>query len=146
MKVTRLADGKTKLKKGTYYKFVVVAYARDSLGREKVIASSKSVHFITNGHKKYTNYKGVKVSKSKVSVKKGKTVKITAKAIVPAGKKVSAHRKLKCESADPTAVKVTCNKAGTIIKIKGLKKTSKPVIIFVYAQSGKCAKIKVTVN
>ena len=145
-KVKKLADGKTKLKAGTYYKFVVLAFAKDSKGTEKIIASSKSVHFITTGHKKYSNYKGVKVSKSKVTVKKGRTVKITAKAIVPSGKKVSAHRKLKCESTDPTAVKATINGAGTVVKIKGLKKTKKPVIVYVYAQSGKFAKIKVTVK
>ena len=81
-----------------------------------------------------------KAKKNKVKVKVGKTFKLAAKAI-PASKKlkVKKHRKLTYESSNPAVASVS--KKG---KVKGLKKGK--AIIYVYAQNGVFAKVKVTVK
>ena len=138
-KVKKLAD-KSKIKKGTYYKFLVVAAAKDESGVSKAIATSKTVHLITSGKKKYTNYSKVKLnSKKKISLKVGKTSTIKARQVKKKGYKVNQHRKLSYESSNPKVATVAKNG-----KIKAKKKGS--CIIYAYSQSGTFAKIKVTVK
>lgn len=128
-----------KLKKGTYYKYMVVAYKTTPSG-DKVLTSSKSVHVATDGSKKGNPSKLI-VKKSKLKVKKGKTVKIKAKVKNPKGKKVSTHiAKVRYESSDPSVA--TVNKKG---KVKGLTK-GKTATIYVYSQNGLCKTVKVTVK
>lgn len=128
-----------KLKKGTYYKYMVVAYKTTPSG-DKVLTSSKSVHVATDGSKK-GNPSKLTVKKSKLKVKKGKTVKIKAKVKNPKGKKVSTHiAKVRYESSDPSVA--TVNKKG---KVKGLTK-GKTATIYVYSQNGLCKTVKVTVK
>ncbi len=127
--------GKNKMKKGTYYKFIVVAV--DSNG--KVISTSKTVHAATKGGK-VGNAKKVSLKKKKASIAVKKTFKIGAKEVAASKKlKVKKHRKTAFES---TNVKVaTVNAKGVITgKSKGSCE------IYVYAQNGVCAKIKVTVK
>ncbi|MBO4862787.1 MAG: fibronectin type III domain-containing protein [Eubacterium sp.] len=124
-----------KLKKGTYYKYMVVAYKTTTAG-DKVITTSKSVHIATSGGKK-GNPTSLKVKKTKVTLKAGKTTKI--KASFKKKKKVSTHiAKFRYESTDPAVA--TVSKSG---KVKAVGKGS--CKINVYTQNGlmKTVNIKV---
>ena len=126
-----------KLKKGTHYKFLLVALDKNN----KVISVSKTVHAATAGGKAGNDKKiTTKAKKNKVALKVKKTFKLGAKA-VPASKKlkVQKHRALSYESSDPKVASV--DKKGVI---KGVKKGKCQV--YVYAQNGVCAVIKVTVK
>lgn len=127
-----------KLKKGTYYKYIIVAYQLQN-GTQKVIARSKTVHAATTGGK-VGNYKSVKLNKTKVTLKKGKTFKIKAKEIAVSKKlKVKRHRKVCYESSNKKIASV--NKKG-VIKAKKKGKC----LIYVYTQSGTYKTIKLTVK
>lgn len=123
-----------KLKKGTYYKFIIVA---NGAGQTKAV--SKTIHAATSGGK-VGNSKSVKItSKKKLTLKVGKTSKIKAKAIPKSRKlKVKTHRKLAYESDNPAVAAVS--KSG-VIKAVGKGSCS----VYVYAQNGVFAKVKVTV-
>ena len=123
------------LKKGTYYKYVVLAV--NSKG--KVISASKVIHVATKGGK-VTNYKSLKVKKAKFTLKKGKTakIKITKKVKMTKGK-VKNHRKIKYESANTKIATVSASG-----KIKAKKKGT--TYIYAYAQNGVFKKIKVKVK
>ena len=126
-----------KLKKGTYYKYLVLAYN----SKNKVIATSKTIHAATKGGK-VGNAKSVKFTnvKSKYSIKKNKTFKLKTK-VTPQSKKlkIKNHRKVAFESSNAKVIKV--NSKG---KIKGLKKGS--AYIYAYAQNGVATKVKITVK
>ncbi len=137
----------TKLKKGTYYKYIVTASSRTVAGT-RAAAVSKMIHVATKGGK-VCNCSKVKVSikkngskktVSKVSVKKGKTVKLKA-ALVPASKKLKMkkHVTVRYESSDPKIASVSSKG-----KVKGVKKGT--CCVFAYAQNGVSKKIKVTVK
>ena len=127
------------LKKGSWYKFVIVAIAKDQCGQEKAISISKSVHVITAGNLKYGNFSAVSLSKKKVTVKKKKSVLVKAKKKKAKKTKVKEHRKLSFESSDSTIA--TVNAKG---KITGKKKGK--CTIYVYAQNGVSTKVSVTVK
>ena len=123
-----------KAKKGAYYKFFVVAVNK----KNKVVASSKTVHIVTNGGKN-GNDKSVKINKSKITLKiKGK-FKIVAKEIPKkASKKVRRHRPIAYESSNKKVARI---KKGVIIaKKKGT------ATVYVYAQNGLYKTIKVKVK
>ncbi|MBP3233582.1 MAG: InlB B-repeat-containing protein [Eubacterium sp.] len=120
-----------KLKKGTYYKYTIVAVKGD-----EAIATSKTIHVVTDGGKKGNNTK-VKLSKTKLSLAKGKSKTIKAK--LKSKKKVSIHRKVAWESDNLSVAKV--NSKGKITAVgKGT------CYVYAYAQNGVAAKIKVTVK
>ena len=124
-----------KLKKGKFYKYIIVAYYNVA-GEKRIAYTSKSVHAITSGGK-YGNPKKVNAKKS-LKLKKGKKKKIRAKLICK--KKTKTHiSKFRYESSN--AKIVTVNKKG---KIKALKKGK--CYIYVYAQNGFFKKIKITVK
>ena len=135
-KASQTSFSKSKLKKGSRYKYIVRAYK--NVGKKKItIAASKTVHINTRT-KSYGNVKSVKVNKTKVSIKKGKTFKIKAK-IVKELARLKVHRSICYESSNKKVA--TVSKKGVI---KGKKKgTCK---IYVYAQNGKSKTIKVTVK
>ena len=125
------------LKKGTYYKYVVVAVDGD-----KALASSKTIHVATKGGK-VGNDKSIKVAKSVLkkakSLKKGKTLKLKAKAVKASGMKVKKHRVITYESSNP--------KVATVSKKGVMKATAKGTCyIYAYAQDGVSKKIKVNVK
>ena len=125
-----------KLKKGKYYKYMVVAYKTTASG-DKVITTSKSVHAATDGGKK-GNPTSIKVKKTKVSIKTGKTKKI--KASYKSKKKVATHiAKFRYESLDESIA--TVDKKG---KIKGVGKGTTKILV--YTQNGLSKTIKVTVK
>ena len=129
--------GSSKLKKGTYYRFIVVALDKN----KNVVSTSKAAHVATKGGK-VTNYKSVttKASKNRVSIKRGSTFKLGAKAVKQSVKlKIDGHRGLRYVSTNTKVATVSTK--GTI---KGKSKGS--CYVYVYAQNGVFKKIKVTVK
>ena len=121
-----------KLKKGTYYKFIVVAN-----GRGKTLATSKVLQIATSGGS-VGNPFSVTVKKSSVSIRKNKKTKANASQKNGKGT-VKKHRKLCYESSN--------NKIATVDKngvIKGKKKGT--CYVYAYAQNGMYGKMKVTVK
>ena len=126
-----------KLKKGTYYKYIVRAYKVVD-GVKTTVSTSKTLHITTSGGK-YANYTSVKVPKTKVTIKKGKKYTIKATAVLKKGKKAKTHRKLCYESSNTSIATVTSKGV-----IKAKKKGT--CYVYVYAQNGVYKKIKVTVK
>ena len=125
-----------KLKKGTYYKYLVVSYKTTSTG-DKVISTSKSVHATTDEGKK-GNPTSLKLKKSKLTVKKGK--KKAIKASFTKKKPVAIHiAKFRYESDNPKIA--TVDKNG---KVKGVSKGKTK--IYVYTQNGLCKTVSITVK
>lgn len=125
-----------KARKGSSYKFTVRAYKKIG-GKKVTISVSKKVHIHTTGGK-HGNIKGVKVKKTKVTIKKGKTFRIKASNIKPK-KRIRKHRDISYESSNKKVATVT--EKGVI---KGKKKgTCK---IYVYAQNGFYKTITVKVK
>ena len=127
-----------KLKKGTYYKYVVIAYKMTGAG-QKVIASSKTIHVATAGGK-VGNYKKVKLNKKIVKLKCGKVFKIKAEQVPEKKKlKVKRHRDLCFESSNPAIAAVSASG-----RVKAKKKGR--CVIYVYSQSGTFNKMTVRVK
>lgn len=141
-KVLKVVSGKTtsythkKLKKGTYYKYNIVAFKYVN-GVKVTLAASKKIHATTLGGK-YGVAKAVKLNKSNVKIKKGKTFKIKASEIKK-DKKIKRHRAICYESSNTKIA--TVNSKG---KIKAKKKGK--CTIYVYAQNGVYKTVKVTVK
>lgn len=130
------------LKSGIWYKYRIDAYRNDSNGKKVVIASSLIMHVrTTGGNKKITNPTGVKLPKTSVSVKKGKTLQLKASPVVSGGKKTEYHweDKVKYVVSDPDILKVSA-KGKITAKKKG--KTT----VYAYVQNGNSRKITVTVK
>ena len=126
------------LKKGTYYKYLVVAY-KEASGRRTVLATSKTMHAATTGGK-VGNCKKLTLNKTKVTLKVKKTFKIKAKEVAASKKmKIRRHRKIAFESSNPMIA--TVSSTG---KIKAIKKGS--CKIYVYAQNGVYKVINVKVK
>ncbi|MBQ9180101.1 MAG: Ig-like domain-containing protein, partial [Firmicutes bacterium] len=147
MKKIKTVSGKTLkwtkkgLKKKTAYKFYIKALKKSGKNY-KVIAKSKNAHFFTGGFKgKYTDPKSLKLKKSKLTLKKGKSA--TIKGIVTKVKKnkklATSHAvKLRFISNNPSVAtvnakgKVTAKKAGTatiyVQTINGIWKTCKVTV------------------
>ena len=125
-----------KLKKGTYYKFIVMAV--DQNGR--VVAVSKAVHVTTKGkkgnHKSVKRMKPTKKAMQVLSV--GKSKKLKAKA-VKGKKKVSKHRAIAWESSNPNVAVVS--KKGMVTG-----KQAGTCTIYAYAQNGVYTTFQVTVK
>ena len=137
-KLTKVA-GK-KIKKGTYYKFILVALDKNN----NVVSTSKVIHVATKGGK-VTNPKKVTVKKgrkaiTRVTVKKGRTVTVK-NTVTMASKKLQfkTHRKVVYESSNEKIATVTSKG-----KIKGIRKGK--CFIYAYTQNGVYTRIEVTVN
>ena len=140
--ITTIENGNTKswtakkLKKGQYYKYMVVAYRNTPSGR-RAITTSKTVHATTTGGKKGNPSKLV-VKKKNITLGVGK--KQAIKASYTEKQKVSIHiSKFRYESADPKIA--TVDKKG---KVKGV--SAGKTTIYVYTQNGLCKTVKVTVK
>lgn len=127
-----------KLKKGTYYKYVVVA-VRDVSGNKTVLATSKTLHAATAGGKA-GNPGMLTVKKKTITLKRNKTsvIRVSQKPLSKK-QKIRKCRKVCFESDNPKIAKVTASG-----KVKGLKKGT--CRIYVYAQNGLSKVIKVRVN
>ncbi len=126
-----------KVKKGTYYKFLIVALDKDG----NVISTSKTIHAATIGGKVGNDKKvTTKAKKNKVSLKAGKTFKLKAKTKAASKKlKVKKHRAVAYESSDISVA--TVNSKG-VIKAVGKGECE----VYAYAQNGVSVKIKVKVK
>lgn len=125
----------SKIKKGTYYKFVVIAF--DKNGEQLVV--SKTIYVATAGGK-VGNCKSVKLNKKKISLKKNKKVKIKATVVAKSKKlKIKKYRGIAFESSNPNIASV--NGKG---EIKAKKKGK--CTIYVYAQNGISNKVTVHVK
>ena len=127
------------LKKGTYYKFIMVAFDKNN----NAISTSKVIHVATKGGK-VGNHKKVTISKSVIKkakkLKKGKSLKLKAKAVPQAKKlKVKKHVAVRYESTDNNVATVT-NKG----VVKAINKGT--CYIYAYAQNGIFKTIKVVVK
>ena len=129
---------KKSLSKGTYYKFIVLAY-KNVDGKKVILSKSKTLHVVTGGNKSYANASSVKPAKTSVSVKNGKSYKLNATTVLPKGKKDKIHRSLAFESSNTEVATVTS---------KGVITGKKPgtCYVYVYAQNGRYYAVKVTVK
>ncbi|MDO4859749.1 MAG: Ig-like domain-containing protein [Bacillota bacterium] len=138
----------TALKKGKYYKFIVVAVDKN----KKVVSTSKIVHVATKGSKKAGNYKAVRVkvkkaggkyrTVTKVALKKGGKAWIKAtcvKASKVKGYRVAVKLGKRYESSKPAVATVSSKGV-----IKAVKKGT--CNIYVFAQNGVKKVVKVTVR
>ena len=131
----KCAFTKYRANKGTYYRFIVVAYSVID-GKQIPIAVSKNVHAVTKGSK-YGNVKKLTVNKTKKTMYVGKRFRIKAK-LKYGKKKHKTHRKLSYESSNPEIASV--DSKGVVQALSEGQCT-----IFVYEQSGKCRKVNITV-
>ena len=124
------------LKKGTFYKYMVVAFRNTAKG-QYAITSSSSVHAATDGGKN-ANPNGLKLKKTKLNLKMKKKAKI--KATLLSKKKIKGHfKKFRYESDNEKVA--TVDKKGTVKAVGKGKAT-----IYVYIANGICKKVKVTVK
>lgn len=128
----------TKIAKGKYYKFIIVALDKDNL----VVSTSKVAHVASKGGK-VGNYKSVTIKKAVLAKAKkqkvGKNLKLNAKANRASSLKVKSHRTLRYESTDTKIAGVSSK--GTI---KARKKGT--CYVYAYAQNGVCKTVKVVVK
>ena len=138
--ITKINGKKINLKK--QFKVFVRAYKVVN-GKKVILAKSIIGHVVGVKNAKYTNVKSIKVTKSKLTVKVGKTAKVKAKVtLVDKNKKhipKSHAAKFRYRTSNKKIATVT--KSG---KIKGIKKGT--CTIYVYAINGKMKKVKVTVK
>lgn len=130
------AFAKYRLDKGTYYRFIVVAYSVID-GKQIPIAVSKNVHAVTKGGK-FGNVKKITVNKTKKTLYVGKSFRIKTKLKYGKKKKHMTHRKLSYESSNPEVA--TVDSKGVVQALSEGQCT-----IFVFDQSGKCRKVNITV-
>ena len=121
-----------KLKKGTYYKYIVVAQKGSN-----AIGASKAI-FVTPSGGRYGNPKGVSLDRKTLKLKKGKlkTVRATLKT---GGWRVRTYRRIRLESSNSEVATVSAKG-----KIRAVSKGS--CYIYAYAQNGVSARMKVTVR
>lgn len=142
--VKTITNGKTtsytnkKLSKGTYYKYVVLAY--ELVDEEQItLTTSKTIYTPTTGGK-FCDIKSVKANKTKVTLKEGKSTTLKASEVKEnKKKKISRHRKITFESTNPKVATVS-NKGKIKAKAKGT------CYVYAYAQNGVYKKVKVTVK
>ena len=99
--------------------------------------------YTSGGTKKYTNAKSVTVNKKTVSLKKGKTFRIKARA-----NKLKKSRALMPEKTVAAVRYLSTNKKIATVnrsgRIKGVSKG--PCYVYAYAHNGAFRKVKVTVR
>ena len=127
------------IKKGTYYKFIVVALDKNN----NVVTTSKLIHVATKGGK-VGNHKSVTIKKAVLkkakALKKGKSLSLKP-TVVPQSKKlkVKKHVGIRYESSNKKIA--TVSSSGKITaKSKGT------CYVYVFAQSGVFKKVKVVVK
>ncbi|MBQ8085203.1 MAG: Ig-like domain-containing protein, partial [Lachnospiraceae bacterium] len=139
--ITKINGKKINLKKN--FKLYVAAYKMVD-GNKEILAKTITGHVVGRKNTKYSNAKNIKItSKTKVSLKQGKTSKIKAKTVlVEKGKKQlsNAHAKEFRYASSNNSI-ATVDKKG---KVKGVAKGT--CTIYVYARNGYAKKIKVTVK
>jgi hypothetical protein len=135
--IKKIAGKKINLTKD--FKLTLVGY-----GPDKKTKKSVSLHIAGKDSKKFTNVKSFTLSKASVSVKKGKSTKVSVKTykLEVTGKKELSDghaAKFRYRSTNPKIAKV--GKDGSITGLKAGK-----CKVYVYARNGLSRKIAVTVT
>lgn len=132
-----------KLNKKNNYKVCVVAYKTVN-GVDKVLGRTVTAHVVGAKNKKYSNPKKLTiVSKTKLSLKQGKSAKIRSKVTL-----VDKKRKSLSDAHAPMFRYASTNKKVATVNKKGkIKAVGKgQCYIWVYAKNGYGKKVKVTVS
>ena len=134
--------GKKKISSKNVYKIKVRAY-RTVKGKKQVIGSSLALHIAGKDKKGYTNAKSIKVSASKLTVKKGTTKKIKARTV-----KQNTKKKLFPKKHIAAYRYYSTNKGVATVsasgKVKGRKKGT--CTVYVVAANGVKKGVKITVK
>ncbi len=138
--VKKINGKKINLKKNI--KVYVAAYKMVD-GKKEVLAKSIMGHVVGRLNTKYSNAKKITLSKSKYSVKVGKTVKVKAKTVLvdKSKKQLSDGHAKEFRYATSNKNIATVDKNG---KVKGVAKGT--CTIYVYARNGYAKTVKVTVK
>ncbi len=138
--VKKINGKKINLKKN--FKVYVAAYKMVD-GKKEVLAKSIMGHVVGRLNTKYSNAKKITLSKSKYSVKVGKTVKVKAKTVLvdKSKKQLSDGHAKEFRYATSNKNIATVDKNG---KVKGVAKGT--CTIYVYARNGYAKTVKVTVK
>lgn len=138
--ITKINGKKLNLKKN--YKLYVIAYKLVD-GKKLIQAKSITGHIVGRKNVAYTNVKAIKLTKTKYTIKVGKTAKIKAKTVLvdKTKKQLSDAHAKEFRYASSNKTIATVNKNG---KIKGI--SAGTCTIYVYARNGYAKKIKVTVK
>ena len=138
--ITKINGKKINLKKN--YKIYVVAY-RMVEGKKVKLARTITGHIVGRLNTKYSNVRKITLSKSKYTIKVGKTAKVKAKTVLvdKTKKQLSDAHAKEFRYASSNKKIATVDKNG---KIKGVKAGT--TTIYVYARNGYAKKIKVTVK
>ena len=134
---------KTGLKKQNEYRAYVKAWVKED-GKKSYVRTSPTVHGLESGYNKvYTHAKSVTVNKTSVSLKKGKTFKIKAKA-----NKFKKSKKLMTERHAPKLRYISSNKKIATVSSSGkiTAKAKGSCKVYVIAVNGVGKTIKVTVK
>lgn len=135
---------KKSLKKGKYYKYIVVALN----GSNEVVATSKMIHVATKGGK-VTNYKSatIKIKKGKKYVKASKATVATGKSLTLKVSAAKVSKKLKVKKHIGTRYQ-SSNPAVATVSSKGVVKgvAAGKCDITAYTQNGVNKTIVVTVK
>ena len=124
------------------FKVYVAAYKMTD-GKKEVLAKSIMGHAVGRLNTKYSNAKKITLSKSKYSVKVGKTVKVKAKTVLvdKSKKQLSDGHAKEFRYATSNKNIATVDNNG---KVKGVAKGT--CTIYVYARNGYAKTVKVTVK
>lgn len=138
--VKKINGKKINLKKN--FKVYVAAYKMTD-GKKEVLAKSIMGHVVGRLNTRYSNAKKITLSKSKYSVKVGKTVKVKAKTVLvdKSKKQLSDGHAKEFRYATSNKNIATVDKNG---KVKGVAKGN--CIIYVYARNGYAKTVSVTVK
>ena len=138
--ITKINGKKINLKKN--YKIYVVAY-RMVEGKKVKLARTITGHIVGRLNTKYSNVRKITLSKSKYTIKVGKTAKVKAKTVLvdKSKKQLSNAHAAEFRYASSNKNIATVDKNG---KIKGVAQGT--CTIYVYARNGYAKKVKVTVK
>lgn len=136
-KNSKVSYTQKKLKEKTYYKYLVVAFSEDKNGSLEILEVSSTVYGVTTGGI-YANTEKV-TGNSKLTIKKGKKSKLSAKVVLKGSRQKLYSSKLRYVSENPSVAKVS--KTGVVT---GKKKGS--CYVYAYGQNGVSKKIKVVVK
>ena len=139
-KITKINGKKIDLKKN--FKLYVTAYKLVD-GNKVMLAKTITGHIVGRKNTKYTNVKKVTVSKSKYTIKAGKTAKIKAKTVLV------EKGKMQLSNAHASQFRyATSDKSIATVDTKGNIKgvAAGTCTVYVYARNGYAKKVKVTVK
>lgn len=112
-------------------------------GKKVYVGSSRTYHVAGQKNKTYTNAKRIKLQKSKITLKKGRSIRIKAKIL-----KQSSRKKLLPKSHGPALRYYSDNKKIAAVSAKGSVKANNKGTCYIYvtALNGVGKRVKITVK